>query len=64
MIIHRIVENVNTHTTIQQLINHMHALNPDHHTGAIMYGQPPQLVSNHDQTVEEAGLLNEIIMQQ
>ena len=55
---------MNTSITVGQLIRRMQALNPQNYTGVIMTGMPPeQIKCNPETTVEEAGLLNSIIIQ-
>jgi hypothetical protein len=61
----RVVESVNTSVTVGQLVRHMQALNPANYTGLIMAGTPPTPVkADMEATLEEAGLLNTVIIQQ
>lgn len=60
----RVVEQVNTSITVGQLLRHMQALNPLNYTGTMMTGMPPTpITADHEMTLEEAGLLNAVIMQ-
>lgn len=64
IIICRIVEQVNTSVTVGQLQRHMQALNPLNYTGVMMAGMPPSVVTaGPETTLEEAGLLNAVIIQ-